>query len=33
MFFANLFDLTGEGQIVTIDVERMHNLSHLRIPT
>ena len=31
MFLANLFDLMGEGQIVTIDVERMHNLSHPRI--
>ena len=31
MFFANLFDLMGEGQVVTIDVERMHNLSHPRI--
>ena len=31
IFFANLFDLMGEGKIVTVDVERLHNLSHPRI--
>jgi cephalosporin hydroxylase len=31
LFFANLFDLMGKGQIVTMDIERMHNLSHPRI--
>jgi cephalosporin hydroxylase len=30
-FYANLFDLLGEGQVVTIDVERLHQLSHPRI--
>jgi cephalosporin hydroxylase len=31
LFFANLFDLMGKGQVVTIDIERKHNLSHPRI--
>jgi cephalosporin hydroxylase len=31
MFFAHLFDLMGHGQVVTVDVERMHELSHPRI--
>ncbi|MEX2309153.1 MAG: CmcI family methyltransferase [Pirellulales bacterium] len=31
LFFAHLFDLMGQGEIVTIDVERLHNLSHPRV--
>jgi cephalosporin hydroxylase len=31
LFFANLFDLMRHGEIVTIDVERLHTLSHPRI--
>jgi len=31
LFFAHLFDLMGDGAILTIDVERLHNLSHPRI--
>jgi cephalosporin hydroxylase len=31
LFYAHLFDLMGQGEIVTIDVERLHSLSHPRI--
>ena len=31
LFFANLFDLLGHGQVVTVDIKRLHNLSHPRI--
>jgi cephalosporin hydroxylase len=31
VFFANLFDLMGQGEVVTVDVKRLHNLSHPRI--
>ena len=31
LFFANLFDLMGEGQVVTVDIERLHNLAHPRV--
>ena len=31
LFFGHLFDLMGQGEIVTIDVERLHNLSHPRV--
>jgi cephalosporin hydroxylase len=31
LFFAHLMDLLGQGEIVTIDVDRLHNLSHPRI--
>lgn len=31
LYFANLFDLMGQGRVVTIDVERLHELSHERI--
>jgi cephalosporin hydroxylase len=31
LFYANLFDLMGDGRVVTIDVERMHELSHPRV--
>jgi cephalosporin hydroxylase len=30
-FFAHLFDLLGEGRVVTIDVERPQQLSHPRV--
>jgi len=31
LFFAHLMDLLGHGSIVTIDVEKLHNLQHPRI--
>src|SRR5947209_2964909 len=31
LFFAHLFDLMGHGNVVTIDVEKVHDLSHPRI--
>jgi cephalosporin hydroxylase len=31
LFFAHLMDLMGRGEIITIDVEKLHNLSHPRI--
>lgn len=31
LFFANVCDLLGHGQVVTIDVEKLHTLSHPRI--
>jgi cephalosporin hydroxylase len=31
LFFAHLFDLMGTGQVVTIDIARLHDLSHPRI--
>jgi cephalosporin hydroxylase len=31
LFFAHLFDLIGHGHIVTIDIEKMHDLAHPRI--
>jgi cephalosporin hydroxylase len=31
LFFAHLFDLMGQGEVVTIDVERRHKLSHPRV--
>lgn len=31
LFFAHLFDLMGKGQIVTVDVEKLHDLSHPRV--
>jgi cephalosporin hydroxylase len=30
-FFANLFDLVGHGRVITIDIARMHELSHPRV--
>src|SRR5690242_11035603 len=30
-FYAHLFDLMGHGRIVTVDVEKMHDLSHPRV--
>src|SRR5688572_25116862 len=31
LFFAHLFDLMGKGEVITVDVERLHELSHPRI--
>jgi cephalosporin hydroxylase len=31
LFFAGLFDLMGTGEILTIDIERMHDIVHPRI--
>jgi len=31
LFFAQLFDLMGRGEIITIDVEKLHGLTHPRI--
>src|SRR5688572_8581553 len=30
-FFANLFDLMNHGRVITIDVEKLHDLSHPRV--
>jgi cephalosporin hydroxylase len=30
-FFATLFDLIGHGRVITIDIEKMHDLSHPRV--
>jgi cephalosporin hydroxylase len=30
-FFATIFDLIGHGRIITIDIEKMHDLSHPRV--
>src|SRR5262245_1867442 len=31
LFFAHIFDLMGQGSVVTIDVERLHAITHPRI--
>ena len=31
IFYANLFDLMGSGAVITIDVEKLHDLSHPRV--
>jgi len=31
LFFAHLFDLMGHGHVVTIDIERLHDLNHPRV--
>jgi cephalosporin hydroxylase len=31
LFYAHLFDLMGTGKVVTIDVTRLHNLTHPRV--
>ena len=31
LFFANLFDLLGNGQVVTVDIEKLHAMAHPRI--
>jgi cephalosporin hydroxylase len=30
-FFAHLFDLMGKGRVITVDIEKQHNLSHPRV--
>lgn len=30
-FFANLFDLMGQGRIITVDIAKQHDLSHPRV--
>ena len=30
-FFATIFDLIGYGHVITVDVEKMHDLSHPRV--
>jgi cephalosporin hydroxylase len=31
MFYAHLFDLLGHGRVITVDVQRMHELEHPRV--
>ena len=31
LFYAHLFDLLGGGRVVTVDVERLHDLTHPRV--
>lgn len=31
LFFAHLFDLMGEGEVITVDTKRLHNLFHPRV--
>ena len=31
LFFAHLFDLLGRGQVITVDIKRLHTLEHPRI--
>jgi cephalosporin hydroxylase len=31
LFYAQLFDLMGKGEVITIDVEKLHSLNHPRI--
>jgi cephalosporin hydroxylase len=31
LFYAHLFDLLGQGRVITVDVERLHSLEHERI--
>jgi cephalosporin hydroxylase len=31
LFFAHIFDLLGTGEVVTMDIEPLHNLSHPRV--
>jgi cephalosporin hydroxylase len=31
LFFGHLFDLMGAGQVVTVDIARLHDLSHPRV--
>jgi len=30
-FFGDLFELMGHGRVITVDIEKMHNLSHPRV--
>jgi cephalosporin hydroxylase len=31
LFYANLMDLLGHGSVITMDVEKMHDISHPRV--
>ena len=31
LFYAQLFDLMGKGRVITVDVRKMHELSHPRV--
>lgn len=31
MFYAHLFDVLGNGRVLTVDLEKLHNLQHERI--
>jgi cephalosporin hydroxylase len=31
LFFAHLFDLMNHGRVITVDIEKQHNLSHPRV--
>lgn len=31
LFYAHLFDLMGTGEVVTVDIARLHDLSHPRV--
>ncbi|HET6573941.1 MAG TPA: CmcI family methyltransferase [Fimbriiglobus sp.] len=31
LFFAHLFDLMGRGRVLTVDVEKLHDLAHPRV--
>jgi cephalosporin hydroxylase len=31
LFYANIMDLLGSGRVITIDIERLHELNHPRI--
>lgn len=31
LFYAHLFDLMGAGEVLTIDIEKLHNLTHPRV--
>src|SRR3979490_923875 len=31
LYFAHLFDLMGQGSVVTIDVQKLHDITHPRI--
>jgi cephalosporin hydroxylase len=31
LFYAHLFDLLGNGRVVTVDIERLHDLDHPRV--
>jgi cephalosporin hydroxylase len=31
LFFAQLFDVMGHGRVITIDIQKLHNLSHPRV--
>ncbi len=31
LFYAHLFDLLGDGRVITVDVEPLHDLSHPRV--